>query len=123
MELHSTLKQRDHSMSSLYAQYAKERANRETVESDDFFVTFTVYATHVYIEDIYIVPERRGQGLCSTLFADIEQAAAAIGVKKTIINVSPLSATCDETVKKMLKMGFKIYKTTEDLIYMSREIK
>lgn len=109
-------------MSSLFGRYSKERAGREILESEDYFVTYSFYPTHLFIEDMYIVPEKRGSGLFEQLVDALEAQAKSMGITKTTCTVCPVSKNADEVIKKIMSLNFKIYRSTEDLIYLSREV-
>lgn len=123
MELVNFTKQMDKGMSSLFGRYSKERAGREIIECDDYFVTYSFYPTHLFIEDMYIVPEKRGTGLCNEIISGLEGHAKANGINKTVVTISPEAKNIDQVLLVVTKLNFKIFRSSEGLIYLSREIK
>jgi len=48
-------------MNSLYKQYLKEEENRDTIETDFGFITYTIMGEECYIAEVYVMPEQRNK--------------------------------------------------------------
>lgn len=122
MQILNFPKQNSNGVPSIYAQYAKERAGRETIESEFGFATYTIYKDHVYIEDVFIVPEHRKSKICIGYVNDICKLAKKSGVDKVVTSVSPLARGATVSIKVILALGFELLNSTNDLIYFSKRI-
>lgn len=52
---------------SLYAEYIKERENKECIEVEGGFITIQNLDTHCYFVDVYVQPELRKSGVAKQL--------------------------------------------------------
>jgi predicted GNAT family acetyltransferase len=109
-------------MSSLFAQYIREREGKEIVETENGFATFFYTGEYCYIEDIYVKPELRKSGLASELANQISEIAKNKGVKKLLGSVSPKATGADASMRVLLAYGFKLLSSDKDLIYFEKEI-
>lgn len=109
-------------MPSIYAQYAKERAGRDTLEDSFGFATYTIYKDHVYIEDVFVLPEHRKSGKCGGYVMEICKRALEVGVNKVVTSVSPVAVGSTESLKTVLALGFSLLSSTNELIYFSKRI-
>ena len=110
-------------MTSLYAQYVKERQGLGIVETDYGFATFDyVTDTMVYIIDLYVVPEKRKEGLASKL-ADAICDSARIDGKTHLLGSVDVTARGAETSAKILKAyGMQEYKVDGTMVFYIKEI-
>lgn len=109
-------------MSSLFAQYIKERTKKEILESDIGFATYEFLQDGVYIEDIFVLPEHRQEGSASRLADIIAGIAKSKGFHKLYGTVAPQAKTSTDSLKVLLAYGFKLTKCEPNLIVMEKEI-
>ena len=107
---------------SLFANYRKERLGKDTLESPIGFATFEFADDVVYIEDIYVIPEHRKSGEASRLADRICDIARDRGCKRVMGSVAPQANGATESCKVLLAYGFKIFKSTPDLVYFVKEL-
>lgn len=111
---------------SLYAQYIKERSNREIIETDQGFVTYVAYKDGLMVEDLYIKPEFRKQGLAIKFVYQVIDIVKANDMKTIYICVAPgiespyvgATAMC----KALLHHGCKLEQSFNNLLILSKEI-
>lgn len=107
---------------SLQAQYAKERENIETLESEIGFATYYFLEDGCYIKDIYVHPDHRKSGEASRLANEIAVMAKEKGSKKLYGTVCPSANGSTESLKVLLAYGFRLDSCISNLIAMVKEI-
>lgn len=107
---------------SLFAAYFRELAGEETIFVDYGFVLFREEADHIYIKDIYVVPDKRHTKLGLELLAAVENIARKIGKPKIVGSVVPSYKDSNKRVAGMLKIGFKVLEAQDDIIFFIKEI-
>lgn len=113
---------------SLFGDYVKERNGREIVEDDDGFATFIINPDGTcYLEDLYVVPDKRGpqpdgKGVASRYADKICEIAKLRGCKKLLGSVVPSLPGSTENVKTLFKYGFKIKSSMNDFILFEKEL-
>lgn len=108
---------------SLFAAYFKELAGEDTIIVDDGFVVFSEEEDHVYLKDIYVRPEARHTGLGQELLAAVENIARQLKKPRIVGSVVPSYAGSTKRTEGMLKIGFKVLKAEQDIIYFIKELK
>lgn len=109
-------------MPSLYAQYIKERENRECLEHEHGFASYQIIDDGIYVEEVYIVPEKRQTGLASDLVDKIAEQAKALGKKYIYTSVSPHVNGSTISIKAITAYGFELHNSSRDLIMFIKEI-
>lgn len=109
-------------MSSLYAQYIKEREEKEIVENEFGFATYKIYGDAVYIEDIYVVPAMRKTGMAKTIVDQICFYAKEKGAKKVFGSADVTAQGATESIQFLLAFGSAVHSVSGNLIYFSKEI-
>lgn len=107
---------------SMYADYAKERLSRETLETDYGFATYEFKDDLCYISDIYVVPEARRSKVGSDIASKIEAIAKEKGAKKLLGSIVPAAKGSTGSMKAMLAYGFQIQSCHENFIWLEKEI-
>lgn len=107
---------------SLYAQYIKERENKDIVETDKGFATYQIYGDECYIADIYIVPEMRKSGLASKLANEIKDLAKKSGCKILTGSVCLDANEAAASMNVLYAYGMKVHLIKGNMIYFSMEI-
>lgn len=105
-----------------YKDYLKEREGFEVIESDSGFATYKVYGEECYIRDIYIVPEQRRKGAAAALGNQIREIAKSQGCKYLTGSVASQLPSATNNTKAMFADGYRILRTTADMIYFVKEI-
>lgn len=108
---------------TLFAQYIKERENKEIIENDYGFVTYYFLTNgDCYIEDVYIVPEKRRSNLASEYGKQIEIIAKERGSKKIIGSVDQNANNKTESLKFLLSYGFVLAYNSGSTIFLTKEL-
>ena len=110
-------------MKSLYCQYIKEREDFEILEDENGFATYKISGAECYIRDIFVKPEFRKMNLASKYADEIAIIAKNQGCTHLSGTVSPAANGATQSVQVLLSYGFKIARSTNDLIIFVKEIK
>jgi predicted GNAT superfamily acetyltransferase len=112
----------------MFKDYLKERLGREMLESEHGFAIYGFNCLgldmpHVYIEDIYVTPEKRKSGEAVRLADKIAEMAKSKGIRAMVGSVA-IDATGSETsLKVLIAYGMKPLSANNNTIYMCKEIK
>ena len=109
-------------LSSLYAQYLKERESKEILEDETGFATYTFVQDGVYIENIYTHPDYRQSGVASKFADKIAEIAKAKGYKKMYGSVVPTANNSTASLKVLLAYGFRLDSAQPNAIFMIKDI-
>lgn len=108
---------------SLYGDYILEREGRETIESENGFVTFKIYGIECLIQDMYVKPEFRKSGVANKMANKLTEIARDRGCKFLSASVSPNTTDSTTSLKAILSYGFKLAKIDSQLIWFTKELK
>ena len=108
---------------SLYSQYIKEREDFDTIESDKGFATFKCVGNECYLRDIYVTPAYRNSNIASQMADKISEIAKERKCTYLIGTISANTNKPTESLKVLLAYGFKLIKSTPELVYMVKELK
>lgn len=108
---------------NLYKQYLKERTNTDIVESEFGFATYTITNKDCYIEDIYIVKEKRKSYEASKLASKIQKIAIASNCTRLLGSVDLKANSPTTSMKALLGFGFKVLSSTENFIWFIINLK
>lgn len=106
----------------LYRKYLEEREGAHLIDYDWGFAVYKYGQDHVYLQDIYVVPEKRKEGLGVLLMKKVEGRARLDGYSKMVGSVVPSTPFSDSMNKVMLSVGFKLHSSDKDIIYYVKEI-
>lgn len=107
---------------SLFGAYIKERENKDIIETDYGFATYSFTPNGCYIEDIYVSPDFRHSKLASEMADKITAIAKEKGVKRLIGSVVPSANNSTASLKVLLGYGFKLESATNNFIVFTKDI-
>lgn len=107
---------------SQFSDYIKETQGRECIEREFGFVTYVITGPECYIEDIYVSPEFRIQGIGSRLTDMVREKAKGLGCTHLVGTVNGLFKDPTTSAKALLAYGFKIERIVQNVIIMKMEI-
>lgn len=107
---------------SLFAEYIKERTDKDILENDKGFATYYFINDSCYIEDIYVKPEFRQSGEASNLANEIVKIAKDKQCNRLIGSVVPSAKGSTSSLKVLLAYGFQLDSSLNDFIVMSKVI-
>lgn len=110
-------------MSSLFAEYIKEREGKQIIESDKGFATFKVFDNkECYLESIYVKPEYRETGLATDMANEISEIAKEHGCTSLIGSVCIDDVAVTKNMKVLLAYNMQIYKIVGNLIFLKKDL-
>lgn len=103
-------------------EYLKERENKNVLEIEDAFCVYQEFPEFIYIQDIYVRPEKRKTGVASFLANKVCEQAREKGMKTLIgsVDVTALGAT--ESLKVLLAYGMSVDSIVGNVIYFKKDI-
>ncbi len=107
---------------SNFADYIKERQGKKIVEDENGFATYYFAMPDCYIEDIYVVPEKRKSGVASKYADEITKIAIEKNCLNLIGSVKPSANGSTGSLKVLLAYGFKLHSATEDFIWFKKSL-
>lgn len=110
-------------MSSMYANYIRERSNDIVLETSEGFAQYRyLNEKQVFIVDLYIVPEARRMRCATALVNDIVDRSKMSGHTELLANVWVNAKNSQESLMACLAYGFKMVKAEGDLILLRKDI-
>jgi ribosomal protein S18 acetylase RimI-like enzyme len=107
---------------SMYAQYIKERENKDCIENEYGFATFKISGEICYLEDIYIDPAYRQRHEASLLANQVVERAKEKGCKFLVGTVNPATNNATISLKVLLGYDMKLDSIRDGLIWFYKEI-
>lgn len=109
---------------SLWARYKEETSPTRFIEYDWGFISYTfVEEECIYLEDVYVVPERRFEKLGLRLVEEAEAVASAAGRSISLACINLNAKTAAESMKAHLAVGFVPFRAEDDKIWLKRSIR
>lgn len=106
---------------SMWADYIKDRENKECIEDETGFVTYQVSGKDCYIMDLYVRPQYRGRSsevLMKILIGLIKE----IGCTRLFASVVPTTKDPTRSIKCLLYLKFNLFSASENFILLMKEI-
>jgi|11BtaG_2_1085332.scaffolds.fasta_scaffold00653_4 citrate lyase synthetase len=91
----------------LYADYIKEREDKECIWNDNCFITYKIYGNEVSVLDIYSSSEARGTGEMLEFVKDFYTNMYERGIKTAYGYTDEDTNGWENSERLMLKFGFK----------------
>lgn len=110
-------------MLSLYAQYIKEREDKEVIESDEGFATYKIFSNgECYLQDLYVIPEKRKSGLAIEMTNKVVEIAKEHGCHTLVGSVCSEDKSATKNMKIFLTYGMQIHKIIGNMIFLNKKI-
>jgi GNAT superfamily N-acetyltransferase len=111
-------------MPSLFAQYVKEREGKHVIETEDGFAVLQFFPKNqeIYIEDIYVIPEKRKSGIGRSFLEQVEAMCREQGFNKISGSVRPSATGSTDSLKVLLSVGFRLAAAESDAIFFIKEV-
>lgn len=107
---------------SLYAEYINELSGKEIIESDKGFTTYYINNDTCYIEDIFVLPEFRKDGIALEMANSVKNIAKERGCKKLYGTVLPTTKGSTHSLRLLIEYGFKLDSALNNLIVLVKDI-
>lgn len=110
-------------MASLYAQYIKEREGKEIIESDEGFATYQFFDNgECYLQDLYVIPEKRKSGLATDMADQVVRKAIEKGCDTLLGSVCVDANDPTRNMKVFLAYGMQVSKIVGNMIFLRKKI-
>lgn len=109
-------------MPSFYKNYLKEREGLETLETPHGFSLYKIQGDECYLQDIYVVPEKRKSHVATQMADAVLEIARAKGCKWLVGSVSPATNNAHASLLILISYGMKLQKADKDIIYFSKRV-
>lgn len=108
----------------MFDEYAKEKGFGPRVVHipEVGFATYHLLDSECYIEDIFVLKEKRMSGAAKEMADIITVIAKEIGIKKLLGSVSVKAKGKDNSMKTLLAYGMSPESTNSEMIFFSKEI-
>jgi len=104
------------------ARYIYERQGKSIVEDENGFATYYMTNGVCYIEDVYVIPEKRRSKVCFGYADKIAEIAKKNGMSALIGTVKPSAFGSTESLKLLLAYGFKLECCEHDFIFFRKNL-
>jgi GNAT superfamily N-acetyltransferase len=109
-------------MLSNFGAYILEREGKYIIEDERGFLTYTYLPEYVYIEDVYVRPEYRKQGVASEWADRVCAEAKSKGYSKLLGTIKTKAKTSTESMATLIAYGLRIYSSDTEAIYLTKDI-
>lgn len=110
-------------MKSLYGQYLAEREDKEIIESNEGFATYKIFSNgECYLQDLYVIPEKRKSGLATEMANKVVEIAKERGCKTLIGSVCSDDKSATRNMKVFLTYGMQIHNIIGNMIFLQKNI-
>lgn len=107
---------------SLLRDYHKERFGWETYENSYGFIVYDLAPPEASIEELYVVPERRGERLAAKFADHVLKEAKKANCERVWLRVTPGTGGAESAMSASLRYGFKMHRFEGQSIIMMKEI-
>ncbi len=109
-------------MSSMYAQYIKEREDVDTYEDERGFFTYQVSNDSFHVVDLFILPKFRNNGVGKEYSDKIEELAKESNCKQTFCSTCTQALNWKQSNKYILSNNYKKIKEVGVMVYYIKEL-
>lgn len=110
-------------MSQHYGNYLRETFKKSVLEKPFGFAIYSIEKGICYIEDIYIEPSKRNQGLGQSLEREIIELGKAQGCEKLLASVVIGNPGDSENMARYLHTGYRLANCGgNNVVFLTKEI-
>lgn len=109
-------------MPSLFAQYSAERTDKLIIEDENGFATYHYQGNVCYIEDVYVIPEKRKKRIASGYVKVIAETAKIKDIDTLMTSVNLLAKNSTDSLKAVLGAGFSLHSANSNMIFLTKDI-
>lgn len=109
-------------MKSFYAQYIEEREGKKVLETHYGFIIYEIEKDFLFIQDLFIVKEKRKNKLATEMVDMVVNEAKELGCKELHSIVDLRSLNCSDSFEFALKYGSKVNKQDGNILFLKKDI-
>lgn len=106
----------------MYPEYLREREGIDALETPHGFSLYKIQGDECYLQDIYVVPEKRKSHVATQMADAVTEIAKAKGCKWLVGSVSPAANNAHASLLVLISYGMKLQKADKDIIYFAKGI-
>lgn len=110
-------------MMSMWARYRTEFGNSIFVEKDFGFFSYSILPDCIFLEDVWIEPDKRKSGLSKGLYLELENVARQNGKHFILARITLDSKVIPGNIKFALAMDFVPFKAHNNDLWFRRDVK
>ncbi len=104
-------------------QYLKELKGLDVYETEDGFILYKVQDEHLYVRDIYVLPEKRKKGVAAEMADELaEIIKKSHGCTIMLGDVEPSNNSATDSIKVLLAYGMSVLEANDDEIIFYKHI-
>lgn len=107
---------------SLWARYFLEREGVECIEEEYAVASYKIEGEVCYLQDVYIVPEKRQMGLASSIADRVGALAKEKGCKYLVSSVCFKDPHVDRNIKVLHGYGMSVLRGEGTMLYFKKEL-
>lgn len=107
---------------SNFAMYILEKDGKQIIEDENGFATYYFIEEGCYIEDIFVVKDKRKEGIAAKYADQIADIAKKAGINTLIGSVRVEIENPTASVSVLIAYGFKVIKAEDGMIWFNKEI-
>ena len=107
---------------SMLSDYYKEKADAFTIENEFGFLIYQIIENEFYIQELYIVPDKRITGAAKYFLDESYKRAKEAGCTYASCSINIRSKDPETPLIFNLKNGYKIHSLTNEKIILTKEI-
>lgn len=109
---------------SLFAKYIKEREGKEVIEWKNAFLVYELMTPYAYLQDLYIEPYYRQQGICDEIEAEFLNIAKDNGCTVALTSLCLKDRNWWRSKRAIRKRKYKFFRLDKptQMVYFKKEI-
>jgi len=109
---------------SHFANYIKEREDKQILENEKGFATYKIYDNgECYLQDIYVAPEFRKQHVGSGMVDRVSDIARKHDCHTLIGSICLDDKNATKNMQIWLGYGFQLYKNVGTMIFLRKDLR
>lgn len=101
----------------LFKAYIQERERAQLLKHEHGFAIYRDEGAYIYLQDVFVLPTHRQQGIASSLAAEVFELAKKSKKSALITSVDTATVGATQSATAILKFGFQILKTDGSMIW------
>ena len=108
----------------LYKDFLEEVSNIELKYNDNYFFTYKILDTHLYLANVFIIKEKRNKGIIEDILEEVYNIAKENNRNfvTSSICINSKKKVKERTHHILTKNSFKEYDKDDNMIYYCKEI-
>lgn len=106
----------------MWSLYVKEREGLETLETPQGFALYKIAGPECYLQDIYVIPEKRKSHVATRMADAVAEIAKSKGCEWLVGSVCPSANNSQASLLVLIAYGMTLKKAENDIIFLAKRI-